>query len=841
MAVGGNNGGAGGAKNLAKAAKKPKVTKVTAAKAQEQAYASQGAAVEKAAVQQKRTAAYVKAKQKAGNPAGQLGKVVRTKRLEKKKGGGGGLLATAVNAASTVAPALADVAIGPIGVAGHKAVEAATGAKILPTIHKIAKNTPKDAAELAVTTPSSVAQLGKTAVTDPKKVPGMLAAPYKELAEHPGKFVTEHPVSTALMVQPVVKAPGALAGKALRLAGKQTLERPAATLPGTALKEARTGSKDAVVRAVQARKDAKNPQPVMSEKQIQKRVDEFRDFGQLQRSRVQASAGREAKKRTKGMPKPERREAIRTHLEGAQGGAQKQLDRRFVEEFGATWQRTPEGTIVKPKTPDAKGVLHTDRADADAIAAKVPFDAVVKEYNGKFAVVPKTAAERRAKHAVVGSSKATGAKVMRTTRQAFTGTVLPLSGKWLFGQAAEAGLRGAVAGAGPTSLLREHRVFKALEAQKPGAGKEFRMRTSGGGQFGLTGTAREFANGRNLADEFADTGLARPAKALTKAGGAPGVKHIRAGWHHYSNLVFDGVNGAIERTAQRAMTGKAIKESPLMERHVLGLTDKAIQEAAHGLRATENQVAAGRAVQRMYGQYSKFSPETRSMLLHWTPFLPWYRNVATFLTKTLPVDHPVHAALVADISAAEEEWRKAHGMSLRGGKTRPGFLLGGFPVGKGDQVVRVARYTPFGVGADPAGATADLALPQLMGPVKNLGGVDWKWQPMKHPGFKGREFNIGEKTARAATTAAESMIPGVGLAGRVTGVTGRYVDKKDDPSVLQGKSVTKALAQEYNPLAPTAARPKKPKRGKKGTVKLKLGGTGGKLPLGGASKKLPLR
>jgi hypothetical protein len=56
-----------------------------------------------------------------------------------------------------------------------------------------------DAAELGVTTPSSVAKLASTAATHPKKVPGMLAQPYIDLAKDPKKAISEHPVSTFLM------------------------------------------------------------------------------------------------------------------------------------------------------------------------------------------------------------------------------------------------------------------------------------------------------------------------------------------------------------------------------------------------------------------------------------------------------------------------------------------------------------------------------------------------------------------------------------------------------------------------------------------------------------------
>src|SRR4029077_19745298 len=138
---------------------------------------------------------------------------------------------------------------------------------------KVISNIPKDAAEIAVTTPTSIVKLGQTAVTKPEKVPGMLAAPYKELAAHPGKFISEHPVSAALMAAPVVRVPGRAAGRAARLTGKQTLARPTAHFPGTNLREQRVGSRDITVRAVQSAVDKRRlakgkGRPVMKQKHV---------------------------------------------------------------------------------------------------------------------------------------------------------------------------------------------------------------------------------------------------------------------------------------------------------------------------------------------------------------------------------------------------------------------------------------------------------------------------------------------------------------------------------------------------------------------------------------------
>jgi hypothetical protein len=704
----------------------------------------------------------------------------------------------------------------PVAATLHLVAPAAT--KALKAVHapKLVQNIPADAAEIAVTTPSSLAKVGVTAATHPKKLPGMVAAPYKQLVKDPGKFITEHPVSSALMIAPVVRGPGLAAGRVARLAGKQTLARPSATLANTALQEARTGSRSVLKRAVQARNDASQGGTSMTAADLQKRVDEFHDFSKQKTRQMQAGGAREAsdEARAQGLPKAARKAAMKERAKGARGGAKNVINRRFAHEFGSTHEVTPEGVVRA--TNATKGTIHDTQASAQQVAdtlnaqrqtiprgghglhqprRNVPTDVeytVRDAGGGQFAVVPKIAAERLVKHGAVGSSQAIGAKVLRTAGRSFRGAVLPVSARWLFGQGGEAGIRAGVAGAGPFDAMRFNRVVDDMNRARPGAGDEFAMRVHGG-QFDLTGTAREFADGRTLAEEFKGTAFEDVAHGMTKAANVKPVRAVRKGFASYSNVVFNVVNGRIETIARKAMAGQAIRQGKLMEGHVLGLTDKAIADAARGLRGTDAQVELARAVDRMYGKYQKFSPEMRETLLHSTPFYPWYRNVATFLTKTLPVDHPLKAALVADLDATTEEWRKAHGLSLRGGGTRPGFLLGTYPVGKGNQVVPVGRYTPFAPG-EPLQSLADLVTPQFGNAKMILHGIDWT----------GRKIDPKHIPLQLLDSLVEAHVPGAGQLGRITGITPHYVQgKRNAPSVFQGKRILHGVARELNPLAAT--------------------------------------
>jgi hypothetical protein len=722
-------------------------------------------------------------------------------RIKKGHGAGGPLFAV-VHVPSAYVSAISNANVDPSGLAPAS---------------QLVKNAATDAAELAVTTPSSIAKLASTAAHDPEKVPGMLAQPYVNLVKHP-ETAFEHPVSTALMVQPAVRAPGLVTGKVLRTAGKQTLERPAKTLPGTALRDKQTGSKDAFVRADQARRDKANPNPVMTEGDVVRRVDEARDWATQHHAAARKAAARQAKER--GM----NAEQASEHIGGTVKRAKQHVDRRIAEEFGAVDQLSKQGHIVTPKNA-TKGTIHESRRAAERVADKLnnreitvrrgsgenalkvtrrntPRDLsfmvheIGEDGAGGYAVIPRVVSETLRKHGNVGTAAATGSKLMRVAGRTFRSAVLPVSMKWLAGQAGDAGIRSLVNGAGPADWVRFRRVVKAMNEHTPGSGDDLMMRVVNGGQFGLTGTAREFAEGKTtLADEFHGTAFEDVAHGMTKVGSTLPARGIRKGWDAYTDVVFNVVNKAIETTARKAMAGHEIKHGPLMETHIKGLSDKAIEDAAHGLRGTEAQVQLGRAIDRAYGKYSKHSWQTRETLLHSTPFYPFYRNVVTFLLKTLPVDHPVKAAIVADANVLEEEWRKAHKLSFHGEHV-PGWLMGSYPTGA-DSYLRLGRYTSFAP-ADPTGALGDLVTPQFAGVKEILHGHDFKGGDVK-----------GNRALVAALTFLEAHVPGLGQADRVTGLGAHYVNKGDEPTVLDGKDIPAALRREFDPLKST--KPTEPK------------------------------
>lgn len=724
--------------------------------------------------------------------------------------------------------------------AGFK--KAGLGEQLAEAPIRAAANVPKDVAELAITTPTSLVHLGAQgygagkslatghpgrALKQGEQIGKEFIEPYKQLVKDPVGFATEHPVTTALMVSPAGKLPGRVIGRVGRVAGRSTLKRAPATLPGTSMRAARTAHHDPIASRI--------PRPGRLSKHVRgggriprdelnKRVDEFYDAGQQHKHNATASAAQDARRRFGRIKdKAERTDAIQTHLSGARAGAHQHVERRFAHEFGSHWQVHPRsGAVVKPKRPrEGSGVIHATREEAqkvaDAIKRAGHFDPKIVELDGAtpgetsgFAVVPREVAQRFNKQKVVGSSPAVGAVTLRVAGRQFRRTVLPTSPKWLGGQATEAAFRAAVRGAGPTSLLRGRKILKRIEREHgKSVADEVRARTVGGGQFGASGPSGEFA-GRSptLAEEYAahhGTRVGDIAEAATRFGAKPGVRHISGAYRRYTDFVFNKLNAPIEGVAKTALLGKAAKTGPLMERRVIGLGEKAVGEAAKGLTNTSAQAELGRAIDRAYGRYSKFSPAMRETILHTTPFVPWLLNMGHFLGRVLPEDHPVKTALMADLGQADKEWRKAHRQSLYGDHV-PDFMLGAYP--KGNRFVPVGRFGPFAPG-DVTGAIGQQVLPQVVGPLENLAlGVDWTGR--KIPGGQGRQ------ASNAALTLAETFVPLLSQVDRATGLGEHYVrGKKKKPSVRQGKSLPKGLLEQVNPIRSIGTTPQK-KRKRKG-------------------------
>jgi hypothetical protein len=211
-----------------------------------------------------------------------------------------------------------------------------------------------------------------------------------------------------------------------------------------------------------------------------------------------------------------------------------------------------------------------------------------------------------------------------------------------------------------------------------------------------------------------------------------------------------------------------------------------LEDAARRQKGTAAQVEFGRALDKAYGKYSKHGPHMRDTILHTTPFIPWFLNMGRFLTETLPKEHPVKAALLADLNHADLEWRKKHRLSFYGDHV-PDFLMGAAP--RGDRFVPAGRFGPFAPG-DVVGSLGGQVYPQIAGALLNAAGVDWTGR--KLPGGQGR------RASNVALTEAEALIPGVAQGARISGLENKVRGKKLPPG--EQKSAKQRAIDIVNPL-----------------------------------------
>lgn len=430
---------------------------------------------------------------------------------------------------------------------------------------------------------------------------------------------------------------------------------------------------------------------------------------------------------------------------------------------------------------------HPDNQAAIPELSKALEDAVEStDGPGPWALVPKVAADRMSQHVRVQGAGG-GGKAFQAFTGAFRKAVLATSFKWLFGNVAEAGLRSAVSRSGPRSYVTGKAILKRLQDADPVAAQELQARALGGGHYAMADRmpARK-------AEQFKDTRLEPLANAMAAFWRAPGPKQVSDVWRHWTELVFHRINQPIESRFQTVMLGSEVRRQ-LMSDRVVKLSGKAMDEAAEGLRNTNTQARFAEAVDRMYGQYSKFSPAQRRAVALYTPFIAWTLNALRFTAEVLPRDHPALTALIVSAHQTSEEWRKDHGLAKFMEGAVPGFLQGSIPKGEGK--LRVSRYTPFGAFGDLPGTLADAVLPQGSSALAALKGQDWKGTKLRDD--SGQEIDDIQKFVEAFKALAEGTIPLVGQTVRVQSNEGGFLE---------------GLRQEADPLKPVAPAKRKVRR-----------------------------
>jgi hypothetical protein len=389
---------------------------------------------------------------------------------------------------------------------------------------------------------------------------------------------------------------------------------------------------------------------------------------------------------------------------------------------------------------------------------------------GPWAVVPRAAAKRQMEH--LGQATPTdAARVVRMANSAMRKTVLATSIPWLAGNVSEATLRLAMERAGVGSLITGRKALAEAKRQAEAQGKpelyqDALARTVGGGHYGYV----ESQHIHTALDQFGEGHLKDIGRLLGTFWRKPGPKQAAEVWNRYTHFIFQNVNHFVEQQYQTAMLGKAVKnrvsDMPLRNRkllgdRLLGLSQKATEEAGRGLLDRGTAIQLGRELDTMYGKYGKFSPTERRLLALYTPFGAWAKNAAQYVYWTLPREHPLALAAGALANQATADWRKAHGLDLfMGTGALPAFLQGSIPGAGATKYRAPTRYTPFGLSADIGGTLAGQVMPLLSGPLQALRGQDWKGAKLKSED----PITEGKAGALALLTAT---VPALGLGLRV--------------------------------------------------------------------------
>jgi hypothetical protein len=465
---------------------------------------------------------------------------------------------------------------------------------------------------------------------------------------------------------------------------------------------------------------------------------------------------------------------------------QRQLAKQLQQETGVAWRPVKLVPFGAKKDQIASLVTDPHRVDVINDVNNHLREALGDggDQRGAYVLVPEVAAKTFADHL-----KGTGAHpVLSMMSSFFRQSVLGLSPKWLAGNTIEAALRSLVSGTRPDDYVFGKRVIRELEKGDPELARQIIARTVQGGHYSLAARNSLHASG----EQFAGSDLAGIATALGKFRRMGGARHVADGWNHYTHLVFQSVNGRLETQFQTAMLGKALRKDPLMSDRLLMLSDKAVKQAAEGLTHTEAQIRFGREIDRMYGKYGKWSPTMRHAIASYTPFIAWSLNALRFLFDVLPRDHPVLTSALASASMATEDWRKQVGMETNPFKVdagKPRFLQGGIPNKQGG-VLRLSRYTPFGITANEGGiygTLMDSLLPQFSGFIAASKGEDWKGAPLNGPHTKSSD---AQNMLAGIVSAIEAMVPGVTLAATATGTK--------LPSQAKGTKIPETLSQRLN-------------------------------------------
>lgn len=461
------------------------------------------------------------------------------------------------------------------------------------------------------------------------------------------------------------------------------------------------------------------------------------------------------------------------------------------------------------RTNEIKNLLNAGEPSASALtnlSARVHQAFEPDNQAGEYVLVPKILADK------LKSSVAPRAKWEQAAQEysrIFKATVLSGSTKWLFGNVTDLTLRSLMEGITPVDLVRGKQVLKGLEKVDPRAAEVLRERL-GTNFIGSQAGMETFRERGRIASTL-------PARAVAEP------------WKLQKRAVY-GANSAMERNANFAALGKYARQNTKRSAKDIGgffkVGQKGLEQAIDGLRGTTEQVAAARFVERVYGRWGKMSPEAKRFLIH-APFVQWLNVATKYVFVTLPLHHPIKTGIIAALSDATEEERKALGFHIDPfsvAQALEGYLQGGVP--SGDKVIPFGRYTSFGILADAPDSLVDFLLPQFQSAMNVAGGEDFLGREIKND--DGTSLSRSQKLGLAVYTLLEGSVPWLSYSRRLQegGGSSKPTSTVFNPKVFNpGEGTGDAFDKVFNPLRPQTARySNEEKKGRTSVPKLRAPG-----------------
>lgn len=460
-------------------------------------------------------------------------------------------------------------------------------------------------------------------------------------------------------------------------------------------------------------------------------------------------------------------------------------------------------------------------AQATLESREVPEDAEASP--DRIVLVPKVMMDRYRQHLNMtpGNSWVSGAN------RVFRNTVLPFSTKWLTGNAAEAGLRGALVGASPKSFALAGRVISRMrELGLNDQADHLERMATGGLHYGM----QERLN----AEHVAQTG-----SAVTEHSAATTLKTVSRGYTGVIQKIY-AWNRHMESGAEKAVLGRHMQRqlsefSTSWAKTVTAQKDY-IDRLAEGYADPRMAADAGRYVHDVLGQYDRFSPGIKKFISTWAPFFPWYRNALKFVYYSLPAKHPVaQAALLGAARANATAFNKGRDVPHGTFFGQPvGDLLEAPKVGPSDYL-NLGRYSPEGAFTQgPVDYALNGVAPQLQGIWHALNGQDPFGNDLTGPA--GKLTDTGQRALVALNDLVTEFAGPVNVLNRVIrehGSTPYNTSTLWNTQLKPNTHHSPGLVKVFNPLEPTHLGKTAIKV--KGGAKVQ-GGTGTKVQSGTGAK-----